>query len=108
MGGDFADPNRIDRSSKLPPAPEIDPVSVAKAERPEAVSDTASTAEIFDIERSVAATDADEKPYGLRVRKDFRLDKYCKLLAEICIELLQLGMFQKHLSKHCQNKRKTR
>ena len=62
---DFADPNRIDRSSKWPPAPETDPVSVAKAERPEAVSATASTAEIFDIERSVEATDANEKPYGL-------------------------------------------
>jgi DedD protein len=62
---DFADPNRIDRNSKLPPAPEIAPVSVAKAERPAAVSDQPKTAEIFDIERSTEASDSDEKPYGL-------------------------------------------
>jgi cell division septation protein DedD len=62
---DFADPNRIDRNSKLPPAPEIAPVSVAKAERPAAVSDQPTTAEIFDIERSTEASDSDEKPYGL-------------------------------------------
>lgn len=62
---DFADPNRIDRNSKLPPAQEIAPVSVAKAERPAAVSDQPKTAEIFDIERSTEASDSDEKPYGL-------------------------------------------
>ena len=62
---DFADPNRIDRNSKLPPAPEIAPVSVAKAERPAAVSDQPKTAEIFDIERSTEASDSYEKPYGL-------------------------------------------
>jgi DedD protein len=62
---DFADPNRIDRNSKLPPAPEIEPVSVAKAERPAAVSDQPIGAEIFDIERSVEATESNEKPYGL-------------------------------------------
>jgi len=62
---DFADPNRVDRNSKLPPAPEIESISVAKAERPEAVSDKPKTAEIFDIERSTEVTEANEKPPGL-------------------------------------------
>ncbi|MDG1164255.1 MAG: SPOR domain-containing protein [Porticoccaceae bacterium] len=62
---DFADPNRIDRNSKLPPAPEIESITVAKAERPAAVGDTPIKAPIFDIERSTPATDKDEKPYGL-------------------------------------------
>ena len=62
---DFADPNRIDRNSKFPPAPEMEPVSVAKAERPAAVSDTPLSTEIFDIERSTESTETDGKSHGL-------------------------------------------
>jgi DedD protein len=35
---DFADPNRVDRNSKLPPAPEVESITVAKAQRPSAVA----------------------------------------------------------------------
>ena len=34
---DFTDPSRVDRSSKLPPAPEMSAVAVDKAVRPTAV-----------------------------------------------------------------------
>lgn len=34
---DFSDAEKIDRSSKIPPAPEINPVTIEKAKRPESL-----------------------------------------------------------------------
>ncbi len=62
---DFADPSRVDRSSKLPAAPEIVAVSVDKAQRPAAVAEQDLKTPLFDIEKSVPATDNNEKPFGL-------------------------------------------
>jgi len=62
---DFADPLKIDRSTKLPPAPEIEAVSATRAERPESVPTVARVDPIFDVARSKPASDAAEQPYGL-------------------------------------------
>ncbi|MBT5387298.1 MAG: hypothetical protein HN817_07375 [Porticoccaceae bacterium] len=62
---DFADPSRVDRSSKLPAAPEIIAVSVDKAQRPAAIADQDLKTPLFDVEKSLPATDDSEKPYGL-------------------------------------------
>ena len=62
---DFADPSRVDRTSKLPPVPDIKAVAVAKAQRPAELSDQPLTQPIFDVQKSTSATDVDEKPYGL-------------------------------------------
>ncbi len=62
---DFADPLKIDRTSKLPAAPEIESVQVVKAERPVGVPEKSLLSAIFDIEKSEPATDSSEKHYGL-------------------------------------------
>ncbi len=61
---DFTDPNRIDRSSKLPPAPEITAVTVDKAVRPAAVAGSSLRTAIFDVDKLVPAS-ADDKPIEL-------------------------------------------
>ena len=62
---DFGDPLKIDRTSKLPPAPEIEAVTASRAERPESVPKVPRVDPIFDIEKSKPAGDAAEQPYGL-------------------------------------------
>jgi DedD protein len=62
---DFADPLKIDRTSKLPAAPEIESVQVVKAERPAGVPKKSLFSAIFDIDNSKPATDSSEAPYGL-------------------------------------------
>ena len=69
---DFADPLKIDRTSKLPAAPEIEAVQVVKAERPAGVLEKSLLSAIFDIDKSVPASDSSEKNYG---RSFFR---YCR------------------------------
>ena len=44
---DFADPLKIDRTSKLPAAPEIEAVQVVKAERPAGVPEKSLLSSIF-------------------------------------------------------------
>ena len=61
---DFTAPSRIDRTTKLPPAPEISAVTVVKAERPTAVTSDVLKNAIFDVSKLIAAT-ADEAPIAL-------------------------------------------
>jgi DedD protein len=61
---DFTAPSRIDRTTKLPPAPEISAVTVVKAERPAAVTSDVLDNAIFDVSKLIAAT-ADEAPTAL-------------------------------------------
>lgn len=65
---DFADPLKIDRTSKLPAAPEIEAVQVVKAERPAAVPETSLVSAIFDVKKSTPAPDSGEKNYGLNAK----------------------------------------
>lgn len=62
---DFADPLKIDRTSKLPAVPEIEAVQVVVAERPAGVPEKSLLSAIFDIDKSEPATDNSEKNYGL-------------------------------------------
>ena len=62
---DFADPLKIDRTSKLPLAPEIEAVIATRAVRPESVPKVARVDPLFDVARSNPANDAADKPYGL-------------------------------------------
>lgn len=61
---DFTDPSRIDRNSKLPTAPEINAITVIKAERPAAVKSDVLDNAIFDVSQLVPAV-ADEAPIAL-------------------------------------------
>ena len=58
---DFTAPSRIDRSTKLPAAPEISAVTVIKAERPAVVTSGVLDNAIFDVSKLIVAT-ADEAP----------------------------------------------
>lgn len=62
---DFADPLKIDRESKLPAAPEIVPLEVNKAQRPEGATTLTETDSLFNIAESKPVTDDSEKFYGL-------------------------------------------
>ena len=62
---DFADPLKIDRTSKLPPAPEIKPIDVAKAQRPDSTAKLGDTDTLFDTSKSQPADDSSEEFYGL-------------------------------------------
>jgi DedD protein len=62
---DFADPLKIDRTSKLPPAPEIAPIDVDKAQRPDSSAKLGETDSLFDTAKSQSADDSSEKFYGL-------------------------------------------
>lgn len=61
---DFTAPSRIDRSTKLPAAPEISAVTVIKAERLAAVTSGVLDNAIFDVSKLIVAT-ADEAPIAL-------------------------------------------
>lgn len=61
---DFTDPNRVDRSSKLPAAPEMSAVAVDKAVRPTAVDGSSLKTAIFDVDKLIPAS-ADDKPIEL-------------------------------------------
>tara|TARA_B110000046_G_scaffold185955_1_gene230754 strand:+ start:5521 stop:6042 length:522 start_codon:yes stop_codon:yes gene_type:complete len=65
---DFADPLKIDRTSKLPPAPEISAVQVVKAKRPAGVPEKPLLSAIFDIDKSQPARSSSEKNYGLNAK----------------------------------------
>jgi len=62
---DFADPLKIDRTSKLPPAPEIAPINVDKAQRPDSSAKLGETDSLFDTAKSQSADDSSETFYGL-------------------------------------------
>jgi DedD protein len=61
---DFTDPSRVDRSSKLPAAPEMSVVAVDKAVRPTTVDGSSLKTAIFDVDKLIPAS-ADDKPIGL-------------------------------------------
>ena len=61
---DFADPEKIDRTTKIPPAPSIQPVALDKAQRPSTVDTNIPITPLFDIKKSQPATE-DGLPLGL-------------------------------------------
>lgn len=61
---DFTDPKRIDRTSLIPPAPEINAPDISPAKRPVS-ADNRPTAAIFDVAKSRPSSDAAEENYGL-------------------------------------------
>ena len=61
---DFTDPSRVDRSSKLPAAPEMSVVAVDKAARPTTVNGSSLKTAIFDVDKLIPAS-ADDKPIEL-------------------------------------------
>ena len=62
---DFADPLKIDRTSKLPAAPEIKSVDVAKARRPDSSARLAEADSLFNTTKSQPDVDSSENFYGL-------------------------------------------
>tara|TARA_B110000879_G_scaffold187264_1_gene249081 strand:+ start:7646 stop:8167 length:522 start_codon:yes stop_codon:yes gene_type:complete len=62
---DFADPLKIDRTSKLPAAPEIKSVDVAKAQRPDSSARLAEADSLFNTTKSQPDVDSSENFYGL-------------------------------------------
>jgi DedD protein len=62
---DFADPLKMDRTSKLPPAPEIKSIDVAKAQRPDNSSKLGETDSLFNVAKSKVSDDSSETFYGL-------------------------------------------
>jgi len=62
---DFADPLKIDRESKLPAAPEIAPVEVAVAQRPQQATKLGDVDSLFNIAESKPIVDSSEGFYGL-------------------------------------------
>ncbi len=52
---DFADPAKIDRSTKIPPAPSIQPVALDKAQRPDSVLEKPLLDPLFDKTLSTPA-----------------------------------------------------
>ena len=61
---DFADPAKIDRSTKIPPAPSIQAVALDKAQRPSNVSEKTTLNPLFDKTLSKPAK-LDGVPSGL-------------------------------------------
>ncbi len=61
---DFTDPSRVDRSSKLPAAPEMSVVAVDRAVRPTTVDGSSLKTAIFDVDKLIPAS-ADDKPIEL-------------------------------------------
>ncbi len=61
---DFADPQRIDRTSLIPPAPEINALDIPIAKRPDSANNQ-QTAAIFDVARSLPSSESKDKNYGL-------------------------------------------
>jgi len=62
---DFADPLKIDRTSKLPLSPEIKPIDVAKAQRPDSSAKLGEIDGLYDITESQSTDDASEMLHGL-------------------------------------------
>jgi len=62
---DFADPLKIDRTSKLPAAPEIKSIDVAKAQRPDSSSKLGEADSLMNFAQSKPADDSSENFYGL-------------------------------------------
>jgi DedD protein len=64
---DFADPKRIDRSSLIPPAPEIIAQDIPQATRPAIEENKSSAAKIDDslLNKEVEEKEKTEKNYGL-------------------------------------------
>ena len=63
---DFADPTKVNRSSKIPQAPEIKPVTIAKAKRPSSVKTQSNLQSPCHISKLKPA-DFESNPYGVAV-----------------------------------------
>jgi len=62
---DFADPLKIDRESRLPAAPEIKPIEVARAKSPEGDAKLGAIDSLFNIAESKPSVDISESFYSL-------------------------------------------
>jgi len=62
---DFADPLKIDRQSRLPAAPEIEPIEVVRAQSPEGDVKLGAIDSLFNIAESKPSVDVSEGFYGL-------------------------------------------
>lgn len=61
---DFADPEKIDRTTKIPPAPSIKPTELEKVQRPDAIEVVSSLQSLFDGGSSSPVTE-ESKSFGL-------------------------------------------
>jgi len=61
---DFSDPTKVDRSSKIPPAPKIKPVTIEKAKRPSSVKTQYNLQSPCHISRLKPAN-FEQGPYGV-------------------------------------------
>lgn len=62
---DFTDPQKIDRSSLIPPAPDIVTTDITVAKRPEGVKDSSEIAPVFDVSRLQPVQENDTSYHGL-------------------------------------------
>jgi len=61
---DFADPEKIDRTTKIPPTPSIQPTELEKVQRPDAIEVVSSLQSLFDGGSSSPVTE-ESKSFGL-------------------------------------------
>ena len=61
----FVDPKRVDRTSLIPPPPEINAPDIVGAKRPTAVNTEQQVVPLFDIDKSLVANDSDTDNFGL-------------------------------------------
>jgi DedD protein len=62
---DFTDPNKVDRSSLIPPAPNVVATEIVVAQRPDEVRDAADVALAFDVNRLQPVQENDTSYQGL-------------------------------------------
>lgn len=62
---DFTDPNKVDRTTKIPPAPSIEVVSLERAKRPETVTPKEAWIAGFNVHKSSPAATNDGDDFGL-------------------------------------------
>jgi DedD protein len=65
---DFADPDKIDRTTKIPPAPSLQVNDIVKSDKPDAISVYSSLKALFDTDSSSPADDTQQAP-GLNSNK---------------------------------------
>ena len=62
---DFTDPNEVDRTTKIPPAPSIDPIALGSAQRPGNAAAGELSASILDVNKSRPVDSYDGLDFGL-------------------------------------------
>ena len=62
---DFTDPNKVDRTTKIPVPPSIAPISLESAQRPSDVTSREASSVILDVNKSVPVVSYDGPDFGL-------------------------------------------